>query len=107
MDLWFRECGANEHFRASADRGQRVPQVVEKRCDFGQFARWFKDSCRAVHAFLSWRQILLQLDELESLQNAHQSAKRKKTSSAPFGSIMDLKVCVLLSRPLAEKSGTG
>jgi hypothetical protein len=37
--LRFREAGANEHFRASADRGQRVPQVVEKRCDFGQFAR--------------------------------------------------------------------
>jgi len=41
------------------------------------------------------------------LQNGHQSAERKKTSMAPFGPIMDFRVCVLPTWSFAEKPGTG
>src|SRR5260370_23744206 len=41
------------------------------------------------------------------LQNGHQSAERKNTSSAPFGPMMDLRVWLRPSWSSAEKAGTG
>jgi hypothetical protein len=87
VDNGFRKSWRSDAISGSLPVGSRTVVV--------RFMRSFRD-VRSCSSSTSW-----------SLQNAHLSAERKKTGSAPFGSIMDHKVCVLLSRPLAEKSETG